>query len=180
MNKPLRQLFAAIAFLLVVARIRWRKARARLPLESECRSVPSKLLASPVQYCVLLPPSYDSDKARRYPVLYFLHGLGQNEQALLDSGGWNLIQDLWEQKQIGEFLIVAPDGDRSFFINSRDGKRQRYEDFFVEELLPFIESHYRTKEGRRNRGITGVSMGGYGALHLALRHPDLFGRRKRE
>jgi len=141
---------------------------------AECRSVPSKILARPVAYCVLLPPSYDSDKARRYPVLYFLHGLGQNEQALLDSGGWSLIQDLWDQKKIGDFLIVSPDGDRSFFINSRDG-RQRYEDFFVKEFLPFIETHYRVREGRRNRGITGISMGGYGALHLAFAHPELFG-----
>jgi S-formylglutathione hydrolase FrmB len=141
---------------------------------AECRSVPSKILARPVAYCVLLPPSYDSDKARRYPALYFLHGLGQNEQVLLDSGGWSLIQDLWDQKKIGDFLIVAPDGDRSFFINSRDG-RQRYEDFFVKEFLPFIESHYRVREGRRNRGITGISMGGYGALHLAFAHPELFG-----
>lgn len=141
---------------------------------AECRSVPSKILSRPVAYCVLLPPGYDSDKARRYPVLYFLHGLGQNEQALLDSGGWTLIQDLWDQKQIGDFLIVAPDGGRSFFINSRD-EHQRYEDFFVKEFLPFIESHYRVRQGRRSRGITGISMGGYGALHLAFAHPELFG-----
>ena len=141
---------------------------------AECRSVPSTILARAVAYCVLLPPGYDLEKTRRYPVLYFLHGLGQNEQALLDSGGWNLIQDLWDEKQIGEFLIVAPDGGRSFFINSRDG-HQRYEDFLGKEFLPFIESHYRLREGRRNRGLSGVSMGGYGALHLAFRHPDLFG-----
>jgi S-formylglutathione hydrolase FrmB len=141
---------------------------------AECRSVPSKILARSVAYCVLLPPSYDSDKVRRYPVLYFLHGLGQNEQALLDSGGWNLIQDLWDQKQIGEFLIAAPDGDRSFFINSRD-RHSRYEDFFMTEFLPFIESHYRVHASRRTRGIAGVSMGGYGALHLAFAHPELFG-----
>lgn len=141
---------------------------------AECRSVPSRILARPVAYCILLPPGYDSDKARRYPVLYFLHGLGQNEQALLDSGGWNLIQDFWDQKQIGEFLIAAPNGDRSFFINSRDG-RSRYEDFLVKEFVPFIETHYRVRAGRRTRGVSGVSMGGYGALHLAFAHPELFG-----
>jgi len=173
MSKLPRQLFAVTALLFVAFAFAGAGPAHASP-RIECRSVPSKLLNRRVQYCVLLPPSYDSDKARRYPVLYFLHGLGQNEQAMIDSGGWNLTQDMWEQAQIGEFLIVAPDGDRSFFINSRDGKRP-YEDFLVEELLPFIESHYRTKEGRRNRGIAGVSMGGYGALHLALRHPDLFG-----
>jgi S-formylglutathione hydrolase FrmB len=141
---------------------------------AECRTVPSKILGRSVAYCVLLPPSYDEKKVERYPVLYFLHGLGQNEQALLDSGGWSLIQDLWDQQQIGEFLIVAPDGGRTFYINSRDG-HSRYEDFLIEEFLPFIESHYRTRAARRTRGITGVSMGGYGALHLALNHPQLFG-----
>src|SRR5208282_1935917 len=77
---------------------------------AECRSVPSKILGRNVAYCVLLPPSYDADKTHRYPVLYFLHGLGENEQVLPNSGGWNLIQDLWDEKRIGEFLIVTPDG----------------------------------------------------------------------
>jgi S-formylglutathione hydrolase FrmB len=172
MSKPVRQALAALVFLPLILTIAAMPALAAG--RAECRSVPSKTLARPVPYCVLLPPSYDADKTRHYPVLYFLHGLGQNEQSLLNSGGWSLIQDLWDQKQIGEFLIVAPDGDRSFFINSRDG-HQRYEDFFVGEFLPFIESHYRTRAGCRSRGITGVSMGGYGALHLALRHPELFG-----
>ncbi len=172
MNNFPRRSLTRLAFVLLALVFVGAEAAHASP-RIECRSVPSKLLNRKVQYCVLLPPSYDSDKTRRYPVVYFLHGLGQNEQAMIDSGGWNLTQDMWEQAQIGEFLIVAPDGDRSFFINSRDGKRP-YEDFFVEELLPFIETHYRTKEGRRNRGIAGVSMGGYGALHLALRHPDLF------
>lgn len=173
MNKlPVRAL-AAIAFLLLASGFFSAPAANASP-RAECRSAPSKLLGRKVQYCILLPPSYDNDKSRRYPVLYFFHGLGQNAEAMIDSGGFNLTQDLWEQTQIGEFLIVAPDGDRSFFINSRDGKHP-YEDFFVQEFLPYIDSHYRTKDGRRNRGIAGVSMGGYGALHIALRHPDLFG-----
>jgi enterochelin esterase family protein len=149
-------------------------APARAAGRAECRSMPSRILSRSVAYCILLPPSYDTQKARRYPVLYFLHGLGENEQALLNSGGWNLIQDLWEQKQIGEFLVVAPDAGRSFYINSRDG-RVRYQDFFIREFLPYIESHYRTRAVRGGRGITGVSMGGYGALRLAFRFPEVFG-----
>ncbi len=140
---------------------------------AECNSVPSKILRRAVPYCVLLPPSYDADKARRYPVLYFLHGIGENEQALLNSGGWDLIQDLWDQKQMGEFVIAAPAGGRTFFINSRDGK-VRYQDFLMREFLPYIESHYRIRGGRHSRGIAGISMGGYGALRLGLLFPQTF------
>src|SRR6266446_10327765 len=141
---------------------------------ADCLSVPSKILGSPVAYCVLLPPSYDAEKTRRYPVLYLLHGLGDNEQMPIHSGGFNLVEDIWERHQLGDLLIVTPDGGSSFYINSRDGHR-RYEDFFLREFLPQIEKRYRTRAGRASRGIAGISMGGYGALHLAFRHPELFG-----
>ncbi len=147
---------------------------ARAAGRAECRSVPSKILGRSVPYCALLPPSYDSSAARRYPVLYFLHGLGENEQVLLNSGGWNLVQDYWDQKSTGEFVIVTPAADRSFYINSKDG-RVRYEDFFIREFLPFIESHYRIRADRAHRGISGVSMGGYGSLRFGFRYPQLFG-----
>jgi S-formylglutathione hydrolase FrmB len=146
----------------------------RAAARAECRTVPSRILGRAVPYCVFLPPSYDADKARQYPVLYFLHGLGENEQVLLNSGGWNLIEDNWEQKQVGEFVIVAPSGGRSFYINSCDG-RVKYEDFFIREFVPLMESHYRIKAQRRYRGISGISMGGYGALRFAFRFPQLFG-----
>lgn len=141
---------------------------------AECRSLPSKILARAVPYCALLPPSYDADKVRRYPILYFLHGLGENEEILLSSGGMNLIGDLRDRGMLGDFVIVTPDGGRSFYVNSRDG-HVRYEDFFVREFIPFIESHYRVRAERRYCGISGVSMGGYGALRLSLRFPGLFG-----
>jgi len=89
------------------------------------------------------------------------------------SGGWNLVEDLWERKQLGEFLIATPAAGASFYINSHDGK-VRYEDFLVQEFLPGIEKKFRVKPGRANRAVSGVSMGGYGALHLAFRHPELF------
>jgi S-formylglutathione hydrolase FrmB len=139
----------------------------------ECRSMPSRILGHPVAYCVLLPPGYDADKTSRFPVLYFLHGLGDNEQMFLRSGGWSLIQDLWDRRQIGEFLIVTPAAGGSFYIDSRDG-RTRYEDFLLQEFLPLIESRYRVRAGRTFRGIAGISMGGYGSLHLGFRHPELF------
>ena len=147
---------------------------ARATGRAECASVHSTILARDVAYCAILPPSYDGQTARRFPVLYFLHGLGENEQILISSGGLSLIEEMWEQKKIGEFLIVTPAAGSSFYVNSRDG-RTRYEDFLVREFLPYIEKRYRVRPGRASRGISGVSMGGYGALHLAFRHPELFG-----
>jgi len=141
---------------------------------AECRNVPSKILARAVPYCILLPPSYDAGKTGRFAVLYYFHGLGGDEQTLVSGGGWELIQDLWDRHDIGEFAIAAPAAERSFYINSRDG-HVRYEDFLIREFFPFIETHYRILPGKRNRGVTGMSMGGYGALHLAFAHPELFG-----
>jgi S-formylglutathione hydrolase FrmB len=139
----------------------------------ECNSLPSKILARPVPYCVLLPPGYDANKTQRFPILYFFHGLGDDEQMFVHTGGWNLVEDLWERKQLGEFLIVTPAAGATFYINSHDGKT-RYEDFLVQEFLPGIEKKFRVKPGRANRAVSGASMGGYGALHLAFRHPELF------
>src|ERR1700683_4405327 len=167
-GRALRSVAALIACVAICA-----APAGAAPGRAECRAVPSKILGHPVPYCVILPSEYDSGKTSNYPVLYFLHGLGGNEQMLLNSGGMNMIQDLRDQKRIGEFLIVSPDAGRSFYIDSRDGK-VRYEDFFIREFLPYIESHYRIRAEKKSRGITGVSMGGYGALRFALRYPNLF------
>ena len=140
----------------------------------ECQSLPSKILNRPIPYCIILPPSFDGDKAKHFPVLYFLHGLGDNEQSFIHTGAWNLTEDLRERGQIREFLIATPNGDASCYINSKDGK-VHYEDFLLREFFPFIEKRYRVSPGRGHRAIGGISMGGYGALHLAFRHPQLFG-----
>ena len=139
----------------------------------ECNTVPSKILARSVSYCVVLPPSFDADKAKRFPILYELHGLGDNEQFLVHSGLWNLVEDQRERHELKDFLIATPAGGASFYIDSKDGK-VRYEAFLLQEFFPFIEKKYRASAGRANRAISGVSMGGYGALHLAFRHSRLF------
>ncbi len=139
----------------------------------ECNSLPSKILSRPVNYCIVLPASFDTDKTRHFPILYFLHGLGDNEQFFVHSGLWNLTEDMREKGELKDFLIATPEGDATFYINSRDGK-DRYEDFLLEEFFPFIEKRYRVEPGRGHRAMAGISMGGYGALHLAFRHPQLF------
>jgi len=92
---------------------------------------------------------------------------------LFNSGGWTLLDDLREHHQMGDFLIAAPEGRRSFYINSADGT-VRYSDFFLQEFMPEIERKYRIRAGRAGRAISGVSMGGYGALRFAFAHPELF------
>jgi len=139
----------------------------------ECNAIPSKILARSVSYCVVLPASFDAEKTKRFPILYELHGLGDNEQFFVHSGLWNLVEDQRERGELKDFLIATPAGGASFYINSKDG-RVRYEDFLLRELFPFIEKKYRASPGRANRAISGVSMGGYGVLHLAFRHPQLF------
>jgi S-formylglutathione hydrolase FrmB len=143
----------------------------------DCNVLNSRILKQAVHYCVELPPDYDGNgpklTPRRYPVLYFLHGLGENEQTLFSTGGWNLIEDLRQQHKIGDFLIVAPEGKRSFYINSADGS-VRYGDFFLSEFMPYIENKYKIRSGREARAVTGISMGGYSALRFAFAHPELF------
>ena len=143
------------------------------PGRVECNVVSSKILARSVPYCVVLPASFDLDKSRQFPILYFLHGLGDNEQSFIHSGLWNLVEEMRDKHELSDFLIATPDGGASFYINSKDGKT-RYEDFLRQEFFPFIEKHYRVAPGRGHRAIAGISMGGYGALHLAFSDPQLF------
>ncbi|MGA9979462.1 MAG: alpha/beta hydrolase family protein [Candidatus Sulfotelmatobacter sp.] len=149
---------------------------ARAQSRINCAALNSKILKQVVHYCVYLPGSYNdksaSAKDARYPVLYFLHGLGGNEQTLFDTGG-SLLDDLHRQGKMGDFLIVEPEGKRSFYINSADGS-VRYSDFLLREFIPQIENKYRIRSGRAGRAISGISMGGYGALRMAFAHPEMF------
>lgn len=172
-GKPRRSLHFLLCLLSLLNLFYFSNRAAAATGRVECNSLPSKLLARSVPYCVVLPGSFDADKTKHFPILYSLHGLGDNEQFFVHSGLWNLVEDLRARGELKDFLIVTPDADASFYINSKDGKN-RYEDFLIQEFFPFIEKRYRASPGRANRAISGVSMGGYGALHLALRHPQLF------
>jgi len=167
MNRLFVRLLALLA--LIVCSVPLLHAQGR----AECSVIQSEILARPVRYCAFLPPGFDQDKTRLYPVLYYLHGLGDNEQSLLNMGGWDLIDQLRREGKIGDFVVLAPSAGHTFYINSENGK-VRYEDFLLKEFMPRMEKKYRAKGTRDTRGITGVSMGGYGALRLAFKYPDKF------
>jgi S-formylglutathione hydrolase FrmB len=139
----------------------------------ECATFQSHILARAVPYCVVLPPSYGEQTQRRFPVSYYLHGLGDNEQSLIHLGGWAVYDRLLREKKIGDMVLIAPAGFTSFYINSRDGSF-RYEDFFLREFMPAMEKRYRVATSRAQRGIMGISMGGFGALHYGFKYPEKF------
>ena len=140
---------------------------------AECSVIKSEILGRSVRYCAFLPASFDQDKTKKYPVLYYLHGMGDNEQSLLNLGGWDMIEELRRQGKAGDFIVLAPAGGHGFYINSADGKL-RYEDFLMKEFIPQLEKKYRGEGTRASRGITGISMGGYGSLRLAFKYPNEF------
>lgn len=140
---------------------------------TDCGSIQSKLLPYKVGYCAVLPPGFSAHPAKKYPALYFLHGLGGDQTFLVSSGAWNVIADGWERHSLGEFVVITPQAGRSFYINSKDG-RARYEDFFIREFIPQMEKRYHLSAARAGRAIAGVSMGGYGSLRFAFKYPQMF------
>lgn len=139
----------------------------------ESLELKSQILGKTVKYNVYFPADYDSS-SRRYPVLYLLHGYTDNETAWVQFGEAQRIADrMANSDEVSPMLIVMPDAGVSWYINSFDGKT-KYEDFFVQELIPAIDANYRTRAEKAYRGVAGLSMGGYGTLIMAMKHPDLF------
>ncbi|HLK28645.1 MAG TPA: alpha/beta hydrolase-fold protein [Puia sp.] len=139
----------------------------------EQKVVKSAILGKDVKYTIYFPPDYDYSQ-RSYPVVYLLHGYTDDNTGWLQFGEINHYADKGIQDgTIPPMIIVMPNGDSSWYINSFDGK-EKYEDFFVKEFMPSIEKTYRIKAEKKYRGIAGLSMGGYGSLNYALKYPELF------
>jgi enterochelin esterase-like enzyme len=142
---------------------------------SDNLTLPSKILKGDRKYAVYLPPDYETSE-RSYPVLYLLHGGGDDQTGWVQFGEVLTIADreILEGRATA-MIIVMPDantGVRGYF-NDLKGE-WRYEDFFFEEFMPFIEKTYRTKNDKRYRAVAGLSMGGGGSFMYALHHPELF------
>jgi enterochelin esterase-like enzyme len=138
-------------------------------------SVKSKILNMDRKYAIYLPPDYEASQ-RSYPVLYLLHGGGDDQTGWVQFGEVQTITD----KAIREgtctaMIIVMPDANtgRRGYFNDIKGD-WRYEDFFFQEFMPFVEKTYHIKTEKRYRAVSGLSMGGGGSFMYALHHPELF------
>jgi S-formylglutathione hydrolase FrmB len=138
----------------------------------EYKTFHSAALGSDINYAVSLPPSYDQQPSRRYPVVIFLHGLFNNERDWERRGAEEKLESLRAAGKVGEYIVAIPYGANSFFLNGKDGTR--YEDAVFKDFLSLVDQTYRTTGKRSGRVIEGLSMGGYGALVIAFKHPELF------
>ncbi|REG88246.1 alpha/beta hydrolase [Algoriphagus antarcticus] len=135
----------------------------------------SKILNMERKYAIYLPPGYETSQ-RAYPVLYLLHGAGDDQTGWVQFGEVQYIADkaILEGKSTA-MIIVMPDANTSKRGYFNDVYNEwRYEDFFFEELMPEVEKKYRIKSEKKYRAIAGLSMGGGGTFFYAMHRPDLF------
>lgn len=139
----------------------------------ESLKVKSKLLGKEVKYNIYLPADYDKTN-RNYPVLYLLHGYSDDETGWTQFGQAQEIADKTiNSGDAPPMIIVMPDAEVTWYMNTYDNKR-RYEEFFTDEFIPHIDASYRTRAKKEFRAVAGLSMGGFGTLLYATKHPELF------
>ena len=136
-------------------------------------SMQSQIGKRAVNYSVYLPPDYEMSQ-RSYPVVYLLHGYSDNETAWVQFGEVNASADrAIANRDIPPMIIVMPDAGVSWYINSFDGSNP-FEDILIQEFIPYIDKTWSTRKTREFRAVAGLSMGGYGALILSIKNPDVF------
>jgi S-formylglutathione hydrolase FrmB len=166
---------AIVIFLVVMCSFTVSYAQFPQMGKIEYKTMPSKILNQEREFAVYLPKSYASSPDRKYPVLYLLHGGGGSHKDWPDQGHLQAAANqLIDANDAAEMIIVCPEAGKTFmnYFNSADWK---YEDYFFQELLPYIEANFRTLADKKHRAIAGLSMGGGGTIVYATHHPELFG-----
>ncbi len=173
-----------------------QSARATTPRGSlRADTVWSQSLGIRKRLLIYLPPSYATDTARRYPVAFYLHGLTGNEDNWLQQARIDRVADSLFARGTPEAIVIMPDGDDGWYSTwatlpaaaacAADTARREpaatycvpwphYDDYIARDLVAHVDSNYRTMPASAHRGIAGLSMGGFGAIMLSLRYPDVF------
>lgn len=127
----------------------------------------SKMMGRDMPYRIIVPVGY-ANSTERYPVLYLLHGLTGH------FNNWTDKTKIAEYAAAQKLLIVTPEGDNGWYTDSATVPKDKYESYIVKELIPEIDKKFRTFADRDHRAIAGLSMGGYGAIKLGLKYPEMF------
>ncbi|WP_321373200.1 alpha/beta hydrolase-fold protein [uncultured Draconibacterium sp.] len=182
MKKTIISLIAILAFSL---NMNAQQVHEQDPADHQARVFPmpvehlyfhSEILDFDKNFTVYLPDSYSTDSLRKYPVVYMLHGANENDWEWANIPTFMINAKLRQSRADGmaaEVIMVCPnatEGTMGYF--NREG--WKYEDYFFQELMPFIESHYRIIADKGHRAIGGLSMGGGGSFMYGLTHPELF------
>ena len=153
-------------------------------MSTATRTIESKILGKKMNIAVYCPDGYENTEL---PILYFLHGRTGDESILRQLEIDKTADEMIRSGKMKPLMIVCPNMDNSRGINSSqaycevDGKygkvqKGRYEDYFVQEVIPFVDDNFVTVKNRKARFIGGISAGGYSALHIGLRHSDMFSK----
>ena len=138
------------------------------PASVETIQFQSKLVNTTLPYNVILPPGYRASATTRYPVLYLLHGWDGHYTDWLTRTN---VADYAAQYRM---IIVMPEGNDSWYVDGAAGINDKYESYILKELMPDVDTRYRTIQSRYGRAVAGLSMGGYGAIKLGLKYPATF------
>jgi len=140
----------------------------------EYKTMPSKILNQDREYAVYFPPNYETNTDKQYPVLYLLHGGGGTHTDWPEKGSLaGIANQLMLANEATEMIIICPEAGKDF-MNYFNNPDWRYEDYFFDEMIPFVEANYRVIADKEHRALAGLSMGGQGTVVYAQHHPELF------
>lgn len=159
--------FVAIALFVLLAAVGIGSQR-RSTATLETVQLQSALIGRTLPYNVVLPTDYRGSRNTRYPVLYLLHGLSGHYT------DWATRTNVADYAARYRIIVVMPEGNDGWYTDSATVPADKYEGYFIKELIPDVQKRYRTIESRYGRGVAGLSMGGYGAVKFGLKYPATF------
>lgn len=166
-------LFISLIFAMMGSIAQQDAAQPLLVMES--LTMHSRILNCDIHFSVCLPDDYYASKSKKYPVTYLLHGLGDDETGWLEYGNIRSLSNrLITAGDAVPMIFIMPEAFKTYYVNDYAGTFN-YEDMFIKELVPTIDSMFRTKNENSQRALCGYSMGGFGAMMLYLKHQDVFG-----
>ena len=129
-----------------------------------------------VNFIVSLPPSYFADTSRQYPVLFQLHGANESYKGSQVKVVSDFFENVWAKDVWEEAILVFPDGKSDSMWSDSKDRTIQVETNIIKEIIPYVDANYRTRPNAQNRFIQGFSMGGFGALKLITKYPELFNK----